>query len=122
MDEKTWCYTKQFVDLEEATQIMLTAITNDTAKGIYEVESDDFRRGAIWGATWIMLNIMSACPKYTVSSTVCDPTKEKFIDTYCVKCGSQRCDGPDSDFAEGCPHYILEFWRKDKKDESERIS
>ena len=52
----------------------------------------------------------------------CSMVKKDFIATYCVKCGSQRCEGPDDEFAEGCPHYILEFLRKDKKDESERIS
>lgn len=42
-------------------------------------------------------------------------TKEEFTNTYCVKCGSQRCSSALDDMAVACPHYILEFTRKDKK-------
>lgn len=33
-------------------------------------------------------------------------TKEEFIEFYCMPCGSQRCEGPDSDFGKGCKYLL----------------
>lgn len=32
-------------------------------------------------------------------------TEEKFVETYCRYCGSQRCAGPGDEIAEGCSYY-----------------
>lgn len=29
-------------------------------------------------------------------------TKEQFIEKYCRECGSQRCEGPSSEWFSGC--------------------
>ena len=34
-------------------------------------------------------------------------TEKQFVDRYCSKCGSQRCEGIKSDFFEGCEHKEL---------------
>ena len=31
--------------------------------------------------------------------------RRKFIDSYCAYCGSQRCEGPDSEFGKGCKYF-----------------
>ena len=31
--------------------------------------------------------------------------KEEFEETYCKKCGSQRCEGIDTEWGEGCQFY-----------------
>ena len=43
-------------------------------------------------------------------------TTEEFINTYCAVCGSQRCLGPNTDFSEGCPHYMDELKTKYAQD------
>lgn len=30
--------------------------------------------------------------------------KYQFLNTYCLYCGTQRCEGPDSALFEGCEH------------------
>ena len=32
-------------------------------------------------------------------------TEEKFVETYCRYCGSQRCSGPGDEMANGCSYY-----------------
>ena len=29
---------------------------------------------------------------------------KEFIEKYCQWCGSQRCEGPNTEWAEGCPY------------------
>ena len=31
-------------------------------------------------------------------------TEKKFIETYCHKCGTQRCEGTGTEWFEGCPY------------------
>lgn len=40
-------------------------------------------------------------------------TIEEFAQKYCFACGSQRCYGPESEFAYGCLHYRRLFENKD---------
>ena len=35
--------------------------------------------------------------------------KEEFIEKYCRTCGTQRCEGVDTEWAEGCVHYREHF-------------
>lgn len=32
-------------------------------------------------------------------------TKDEFFEAYCAWCGSQRCNGPGNEFADGCSYY-----------------
>jgi len=34
---------------------------------------------------------------------------KEFAEKYCKWCGSQRCEGPDTEWAESCLHWIKEF-------------
>lgn len=39
--------------------------------------------------------------------------KKEFEEKYCIPCGTQRCEGVDSVYAEGCYHYGREFLGKE---------
>ena len=34
---------------------------------------------------------------------------KEFVKKYCQWCGTQRCEGPGTEWANGCPHWIKEF-------------
>lgn len=35
--------------------------------------------------------------------------KKQFTDKYCTKCGTQRCEGVDSEWVDGCGHWKREM-------------
>lgn len=35
--------------------------------------------------------------------------KKQFADKYCTKCGTQRCEGVNSDWVDGCGHWEREM-------------
>lgn len=35
--------------------------------------------------------------------------KKQFADKYCTKCGTQRCEGVDSEWVDGCGHWKKEM-------------
>lgn len=41
-------------------------------------------------------------------------TLEEFTKLYCFGCGSQRCYGPESEFAHGCLHYNTVFGNEEE--------
>ena len=43
--------------------------------------------------------------------------KEQFYETYCIHCGSQRCEGIDTDWGEGCQYR----WNLDGADAATEI-
>ena len=43
-------------------------------------------------------------------------TLQNFIDIWCSKCGSQRCDPPDENWRKGCPK-----WREQCKKNGEEF-
>ena len=56
------------VDVKEAGEVVLNSIASDNTKKVFESETDDFRRGAIWGMSWAYVNILSKCTQYKVLS------------------------------------------------------
>ena len=43
--------------------------------------------------------------------------KKQFTETYCLQCGTQRCEGIDSEWFEGCPYR----WNLDDMDSAAEI-
>lgn len=42
-------------------------------------------------------------------------TLEEFAQKYCFACGSQRCTGVDSEFANGCLYYNTVFLNREEE-------
>ena len=52
-----------------------------------------------------------------ISMVLKDVEKKEFIEKYYRCCGTQRCEGIDTEWAEGCPHYREHFQEAEVKKE-----
>lgn len=63
-------YPEIVISQKEAGQVVLDAMTSDNTQKVFEKESSDFKRGAIWGMAWAATHIMAKCTQYRVEFNV----------------------------------------------------
>lgn len=52
------------VRMEDAMGQVIKCIGADTTKAVFAGESNDFKRGAMWGMAWVMMYANEHCDKY----------------------------------------------------------
>lgn len=67
-------YPEIFISQKEAGRVILDAMTNENTNKVFEKESSEFKRGAIWGMAWAATHIIANCKQYRVEFDV--PEKE----------------------------------------------
>lgn len=57
-----------FVDIMEAYECVHHAMFYDEiTQEVFQEESDEFKRGALWGMNWALCHIFTYCPSYILN-------------------------------------------------------